>query len=979
MICPKCKSNVDDNCEKCPNCGVLLKYPCPKCNTLNRINNRFCQNCKTELIVFCPKCNAANFAVQKNCRKCNTRLPNQLNRSRPTIKQRIVSYLNDNNTKIIGIGGVEGSGKSSLVQGIYQNLFKKCNIIYAHPDSFTQIAPYGLLVKLLLNYFNFPGFIRDLNEFKNRHVGFFKDVFQQLDDNEIDTFINILYQNKSDIFENILINKNKIHNIFLKVFETIVSSSKTLILIDDFDLADLSSYEFLNEFINNHYFVEGLNNKVVVTYKNHKTIESYFYCKNLKDDDYKNLTLNSVNEIETYKIIDYLCGGKNIIPAHIKHRIYELSFGSKAYIEEVILYLKDLNMFSYENNMCKINDEINDFIFPQDIIEILKIRIKNLNEVSKISLKTLCIASLFGNFFNINILFECVKTNNKNFNTIINFLKSKGFIKQIDSINYMFKNPTIWQIIFEYIKSDKKYKLYNSVIFKVINKYILSNNTLKAIIAQNISDELGFKYWEMNKLQSAYLGDANQYVICQKQCLAHIKNLNFEGKATYQTQSEIHLGKLLYKKSPQEAIKYLSKSIDIAKKLDDKVKVVDLCSYFLEACKNSQNYLGLIETVDLVLNCTDENGYPLERSIIKAKQLSALFNIGNYSQIVNLVENEIVPQLENALLNNNNTITKRKIPKNIIFNTWLNANLKLIYSLAICGNHRFIDKYEDLNETIKLNNIKDNNFEAQLKVAEAFYSSFCGDLIGSDKILNEITKTAYEKKLDPKILSNVNLVLIINRVLADDYQYINKNLLSFTMFAHNNSDNFTKNMLKAILGLTLSKDNRNSTKAYDITAQQLKVFVNDKIAIGALFCWYLIAKLSLKSNESEKALEIAKKALNIAKNPKINNFIFIILYKILIAQIYIKNENYTNAKMYLEKALKIATIEDLKYLNLKITMTYAAIYENMLNNDENDKNILIKNICDLYKKALKIAQKLNLESIIIDIEERLETYNLINM
>ncbi|UKI40384.1 MAG: hypothetical protein L6V95_09305 [Candidatus Melainabacteria bacterium] len=48
--------------------------------------------------------------------------------------------------------------------------------------------------------------------------------------------------------------------------------------------------------------------------------------------------------------------------------------------------------------------------------------------------------------------------------------------------------------------------------------------------------------------------------------------------------------------------------------------------------------------------------------------------------------------------------------------------MKLIDSLAICGNNRFLDKYDDLKETIKLNNIKDNNFEARLKVAEAFLS-----------------------------------------------------------------------------------------------------------------------------------------------------------------------------------------------------------------------------------------------------------------
>ena len=176
--------------------------------------------------MICPKCKTNvddNFSIQKTCRKCGTRLPNSIQKPKLTIRQKIYNYLNDENVKIIGIASNEGGGKSSLVTSIYQNLFKKFNILYAHLDSFCQIAPYGLLVRLILNYFNFPSFIKDLNEFKRRHVDFFKDVFCDLNQDEIDSFISVLYPSQTSEFENILINKEKINKILKKILTTITN------------------------------------------------------------------------------------------------------------------------------------------------------------------------------------------------------------------------------------------------------------------------------------------------------------------------------------------------------------------------------------------------------------------------------------------------------------------------------------------------------------------------------------------------------------------------------------------------------------------------------------------------------------------------------------------------------------------------------------------------------------------------------------
>ena len=69
------------------------------------------------------------------------------------------------------------------------------------------------------------------------------------------------------------------------------------------------------------------------------------------------------------------------------------------------------------------------------------------------------------------------------------------------------------------------------------------------------------------------------------------------------------------------------------------------------------------------------------------------------------------------------------------------------------------DNSKENNEGISL---YDTSISEYVKETEDGIKLNTSTLINSDKILNEIAKTAYEKKLDPKILSIVNLVLIIN-------------------------------------------------------------------------------------------------------------------------------------------------------------------------------------------------------------------------
>lgn len=74
IICPKCKTVVPFDTEKCPNCSMKLNIECPLCHTLNFVGYKNCTHCSTPLFVKCPECGATNYAESKSCRVCSTEL-----------------------------------------------------------------------------------------------------------------------------------------------------------------------------------------------------------------------------------------------------------------------------------------------------------------------------------------------------------------------------------------------------------------------------------------------------------------------------------------------------------------------------------------------------------------------------------------------------------------------------------------------------------------------------------------------------------------------------------------------------------------------------------------------------------------------------------------------------------------------------------------------------------------------------------------
>ena len=157
------------------------------------------------------------------------------------------------------------------------------------------------------------------------------------------------------------------------------------------------------------------------------------------------------------------------------------------------------------------------------------------------------------------------------------------------------------------------------------------------------------------------------------------------------------------------------------------------------------------------------------------------------------------------------------------------------------------------------------------------------------------------------------------------------------------------------------KEEGNKTKALEIFNEEITYFAKEKVAIGAMLSWALIVEITMSMGDYEKALNTASKSLEIAQSPKINNYFFTIYFEKYIADIYLIKQDFTAAKMYLEKALMLSKQFDLRYQLAELYISYGKYMEEFMRFKNEYNEEYVKLTAEMYSKSLLLAKTLNLK------------------
>lgn len=924
MICPICKKEVSDNTLKCPYCKARTGLICKKCNTVNSIFDYNCKKCGTEILKICPNCKSVNFPNIEKCRKCGyafakPQTTEQLEYTANLITQQsakniLVKGITAKNKKIFSLSGEKGCGKSVVLKSVIQDL-KGYSWIYGKCTPITQITSGGVIQDILLNLFGLPNFCLNNIQFKKDASKFFKNEFPELDNNEIFDLLNFLYPNTEGTFENIVASKNNTFSFLNKVFDKITAHGKFVIVIDNFDFIDGFSYEFISKFVKKENIWKNL--KLLILYNEPKPAKGYFYFPSLKDENiYLDIGIAPLEpkqigilfEQKTKKIKNF----PTFSQAELND-IYRISRGNPSYINQALCLKHD----------CMLCEQ--EFEISTTFKGLLEHRLALLSHLNPKAYEILLGSAIIGDKININLVKEIFEVSDTEFRKIIVYLKRMDYINAVNEIYCEFNSLLLWETILKTAKNDENYTKINKQIFTYLTGFTLNSHAILGIVAQNLKQpELSLEIWTRNTRLASFIGDLNLYAISQKQSMALINEFDENDTLKIRYNISERLGKLLSNSNPTEAMEYLPDAISNAQAIGDSPKEVELLAYLASCCRKTGNYFGEVECVDAVLEkVKPEND--IDIALLKASKLGALLNIGNCGQIVNMVDNEIMPILDRYFSKKQSA----QDPKlGFMYETWLRVYLILANALVMQGNDRSFEILTILFDIIDRNQIKDELFICKCKLTLAFANTMKGNFQASEQMLEEVLKLYRENIMDNETILRWNFINIINNFFRKRYHRMQEDLFQIVTFANNNGDNFTKNILKTLLG-KIFKDNENSKQALEIYNDQVAYFAKEKMAMGALLAWYLIADATLDTEGPQSAMEIAEQALEVAQNPKINNYFFTILLKTVIAKCAITNSDFETAKIHIEGAILIARKFNLKDMLSRLYLLYGKYFQEL--------------------------------------------------
>ena len=699
MKCPICKKTVPDDTLKCPYCNARTGLVCKNCNTVNPVYELTCKNCGQEILKQCPNCKSVNFPDAKKCRKCSyifaeateepslQYMPNLV--SQMSAKNILVKGIFSKDKKIFSLSGEKGVGKSLVLKTIMQET-KDFSHIYGKCTPITQLTPGGLIQDILLNIFNLPNFCINNNQFKKDAFKFFKNEFGELNNNELNDLINFLYPEKESSFESLLSNKCKTFELLYKIFDFITISKKSIIIIDNFDFIDGFSYEFINRYIKTIW----TNLKLLLIYNEAKPSKGYFYFPSNKDD---NIYLDvGIAPLEFKQIYTLLNQKKKIegfpeFSAQELQEIYILAHGNPSYINHA------LNL-KFDCEICDCQYELG-----STSASLLEYRLSLLSKLNPKAYEILLASAIIGDKINLNLIRDIFEIDESQFIEIMIYLKKSGYINAVNEIYCEFNSLLLWETILKTAKDTLFFKNINEKIFNYLKEFTLNSNAIFGIIAQNLKlPDIALHIWTNNTKLAAYIGDMNLYAISQKQSLALINEFDEIDTLKIRYNISERLGKLLANTNPQEAMEYLPDAISNAEAVGDSIKEVELLSYMASCCRKTGKYFGEVECVDSVLKRTKPDN-KLEIALLKTTKLNALLNIGNCGQVVNMIDTEIMPVLDEYL----GKKLKCNYSLQFLYETWLKTYLILANALTLQGNDRSFEILTILFDIIERNNIED--------------------------------------------------------------------------------------------------------------------------------------------------------------------------------------------------------------------------------------------------------------------------------
>ncbi|MBR2033521.1 MAG: ATP-binding protein, partial [Alphaproteobacteria bacterium] len=304
---------------------------------------------------------------------------------------------------------------------------------------------------------------------------------------QIDTLINLLYPVREDIYENIHTNKSKTFQDLKIILDIIKAGNRIVMVVDDFDLIDETSYEFLKFLIETGFFKDG--SKLILLYRRDGSVLNYINTDKLDKHEVLDVVLAPISLSQMRDFLLDKFNPEKSIPDIVLSQMINNAGGNFAYLEQALSHLVDMEIVSNDADALEFDRKYSDYFVPPTFDEILKQRFVLLRENSLNAFKLLGLASYLGGKFNKNSIIKTLHFNDDEFDEYAQFLIDANFIVRLYKNTYAFKNNLVWTYIYDFAKNDSLLEdLGREFLNNIINSTV-ATPTIKALLAQNTGDK----------------------------------------------------------------------------------------------------------------------------------------------------------------------------------------------------------------------------------------------------------------------------------------------------------------------------------------------------------------------------------------------------------------------------------------------------------------------------------------------------------
>lgn len=861
----------------------------------------------------------------------------------------------------------DGYGKTSIIKTLKSSLSPQSfTWLIARCDSQQQLMPLGAIRSMLRNYLGLPDIVYNREEARA--------IIKSAVETTVGSNDQLCYLLNSLILGDEVsgLNKNYIVNAIFTLVKAISEKTTVIMVIEDLDTIDNTSFEILDILIEN----KVLDLKVLIIATFHPKLNFVESKPHLiKMIKYSQMALKPLELESIDKSIQDIIQSPLVLPDILKQQVNNVSNGAPFVIENALLLMYELGVIVNAGDGPAFNPEASQWELPATLQDILLLRLHRFSQVNPNAFILLQLATVLGPKFS-PVMLQDISQTGKHFDENLQALITSNLLLQEDPQTITFKHHILWEIMYYAGITNENRPQYHMQVLNYLERIQQAGGRMDLAYLAYQAELAGkrrkaLNYWNLVANQVLTLGLNTGYSETMMRYINILEESDIPNKKDLQISALEGIAKSVYVTDPELATQAFSKVIPLREQEQNIPALIELRGYLCLSLEHLGRWDESVVHINKSLAFVKAETMPLERAVLLASQLNSMESMGKIAWITRTCSKEIFPALDNALKN-------KQIPEGMteeqLFRVYCNAKISFANALIALGHGQCFAVFGEIMPEIERRGIQDLALKSYLLNAKGHairgeIKSCEQMLLQSREYLAQIPGINNFSLLWHEAACYMNLELGNWEVLSgllDVLRIHAKKMNSYPVIA----------LTKSCQGL-LAQIEGKPKESLETFNDLINYASQYKLTTFALIGWYYIAASEIQSRNYDKAESIIKRAIDVAKMPDVYNINSLVSLNRLLGELYIRKGDIESSGAPLEEAWKNATELQNHSQVAKVAVTIGQMYQELIGKTEDSKQEYAEKAYEFFSNSLNIFNQLGNPYQIKRVEKALENLKFV--